>query len=142
MTHQPEPILPPELRELEAELRQSRAPVGGSLGLLVQQRVAAELISERRGQRQRWLLAAAAVLLVGLHLSWWGAQSGAGFWAAPQPLHAGRVAQLAAELRALAPELSEAEAVRQARLAVLAAGRRYEGVGALPRPYQLTHSLD
>lgn len=140
MTHQPDPMLPPELQELDAELRQTRAPVGGSLRLLVQRRVAAELVTERRGQRQRWLLAAAAVLLVGLHLSWWGAQFGS--WTGSPALDAGRVAQRAAEIRTLVPELSDAEAVRQARLAVLAAGRRYQGVGALPRPYQLTHSLD
>lgn len=109
----PEPLTL-ELAELERELIAGRDSLGPWLPARLNARVRREL---RRTRRPRHFLlgwTAAAVLLIGLHLSWLNEQRA--FVAAPaEALPVAELDHAAREVQSLLPELSEQEARRHVR---------------------------
>jgi hypothetical protein len=106
--------LPIELTELERELAAMREGVSPLFEARLLARVRMALQAQRRASDGVFALAAAAVLLVGLHISWQASQG-------VPPRSADNIdrAQLAAGTRtilALLPELSTADAERHALL--------------------------
>jgi hypothetical protein len=134
--------LPAELLEIERELCRTRAAVNPALTARCLQVVRDELVVERRTQHRRRLLAAAAALLVGWHVSWWGAQSAWSNRAAA--IDDAKLSAYAEQLHELAPELSIAETERQARLALFYGSRDWAGDRAFvsARPFGMQRFVD
>lgn len=108
--------LPAELLEVEQALRDEHVAPGAQLESQVLGAVRQALDAQRRAGRWRFAACAAAVLLVGLHWSW--PLATIEIW---EPTVSGDdIERTALAIQEIAPELTEADALRQARL--MAAG--------------------